>query len=111
MPLNLFLMKLLVAIVVLSQLFNSVFISQPISSDTNAEKLSATYEPHVCLAKEAFLQLLNNSIAFTEAWELPVWVKVNPAKGKKLLIIPHQMQIQNRLSLRLDVTIGRERIY
>ncbi|XP_060770852.1 little elongation complex subunit 2 isoform X2 [Neoarius graeffei] len=53
----------------------------PISSDTNAEKLSATYEPHVCLAKEAFLQLLSNSIGFTEAWELPVWVKVNPAKG------------------------------
>ncbi|GAA6105036.1 little elongation complex subunit 2 [Tachysurus ichikawai] len=53
----------------------------PISSDTNAEKLSATYEPHVCLAKEAFFQLLNNSVGFTEAWELPVCVKVNPAKG------------------------------
>ncbi|MCJ8735933.1 hypothetical protein PDJAM_G00253130 [Pangasius djambal] len=53
----------------------------PISSDTNAEKLSATYEPHVCLAKEAFLQLLSNSVGFTEAWELPVCVKANPAKG------------------------------
>ncbi|XP_046715293.1 little elongation complex subunit 2 isoform X2 [Silurus meridionalis] len=53
----------------------------PISSDTNAEKLSATYEPHVCLAKEAFLQLLNNSAGFTEAWDLPVCVKVNPVKG------------------------------
>ncbi|KAI4872212.1 hypothetical protein NFI96_031050 [Prochilodus magdalenae] len=52
-----------------------------ISSDRNAEKLSATYEPHVCLAKEAFLQLLNNSSGFTEAWELPVWVKENPGKG------------------------------
>ncbi|XP_053496746.1 little elongation complex subunit 2 isoform X1 [Ictalurus furcatus] len=53
----------------------------PISSDRNAEKLSATYEPHVCLSKEAFIQLLNNSVGFAEAWELPVCVKVNPANG------------------------------
>ncbi|XP_053343331.1 little elongation complex subunit 2 isoform X1 [Clarias gariepinus] len=59
----------------------AVFYHTPISSDTNAEKLSATYEPHVCLAKEAFLQLLNNSTVFTETWEMPVCVKVNPAKG------------------------------
>ncbi|TSM52300.1 Nuclear receptor ROR-alpha [Bagarius yarrelli] len=52
-----------------------------VSSDTNAKKLSSTYEPHVCLAKEAFLQLLNNSVGFTEAWELPICVKVNTAKG------------------------------
>ena len=61
---------------------NSVFNLQAISSDTNAEKLSAIYEPHVCLAKEAFLQLLNNSAGYTEAWELPVWVKENPGKCK-----------------------------
>uniref|UniRef100_A0A671T374 Little elongation complex subunit 2-like n=1 Tax=Sinocyclocheilus anshuiensis TaxID=1608454 RepID=A0A671T374_9TELE len=52
-----------------------------ISNDSNAEKLSATYEPQVCLSKEAFLQLLNNSSELTEAWELPVWVKVNPMNG------------------------------
>ncbi|XP_062847945.1 little elongation complex subunit 2 [Trichomycterus rosablanca] len=52
----------------------------PISSDRNAEMLSATYEPHVCLAKEAFIQLLN-SATFIEAWELPVCIKLNPAKG------------------------------
>ncbi|KAK9952496.1 hypothetical protein ABG768_018335 [Culter alburnus] len=52
-----------------------------ISNDSNAEKLSATYEPQVCLSKEAFLQLLNNSSEFTEAWELPIWVKMNPMKG------------------------------
>uniref|UniRef100_A0A9J8A6S8 Interactor of little elongation complex ELL subunit 2 n=2 Tax=Cyprinus carpio TaxID=7962 RepID=A0A9J8A6S8_CYPCA len=52
-----------------------------ISNDSNAEKLCATYEPQVCLSKEAFLQLLNNSSEFTEAWELPVWVKINPMKG------------------------------
>lgn len=63
----------------------SVFVLQPISSDTNAENLSATYEPHVCLAKEAFLQLLSNSVGFPEAWELPVWVKVNPAKGTNVM--------------------------
>lgn len=53
----------------------------PISSDNNAKKLSATYEPHVCLSKEAFLQLLSNDPEFTEAWELPVWVKMNPTRG------------------------------
>ncbi|KAI7811852.1 putative NMDA receptor-regulated protein 2, partial [Triplophysa rosa] len=53
----------------------------PISSDNNAEKLSATYEPHVCLSKEAFLQLLSNDPELTEAWELPVWVKMNPTRG------------------------------
>ncbi|XP_058623784.1 little elongation complex subunit 2 isoform X2 [Onychostoma macrolepis] len=52
-----------------------------ISNDSNAEKLTVTYEPQVCLSKEAFLQLLNNSSEFTEAWELPVWVKMNPMKG------------------------------
>lgn len=52
-----------------------------ISNDSNAEKLSATYEPQVCLSKEAFLQLLNNSSEFTEAWELPIWVKMNPMNG------------------------------
>uniref|UniRef100_A0A671NJY8 Little elongation complex subunit 2-like n=1 Tax=Sinocyclocheilus anshuiensis TaxID=1608454 RepID=A0A671NJY8_9TELE len=52
-----------------------------ISNDSNAEKLCATYEPQVCLSKEAFLQLLNNSFEFTEVWELPIWVKINPMKG------------------------------
>uniref|UniRef100_A0A672PSR2 Little elongation complex subunit 2-like n=1 Tax=Sinocyclocheilus grahami TaxID=75366 RepID=A0A672PSR2_SINGR len=52
-----------------------------ISNDSNAEKLCATYEPQVCLSKEAFLQLLNNSFEFTEVWELPIWVKMNPMKG------------------------------
>ncbi|KAF4081353.1 hypothetical protein AMELA_G00160400 [Ameiurus melas] len=64
----------------------------PISSDMNAEKLSATYEPHVCLAKEAFVQLLNNSVGFAEAWELPVCVKVNlanrSAQSKTVYIDP-----------------------
>ncbi|XP_052400421.1 little elongation complex subunit 2 isoform X2 [Carassius gibelio] len=52
-----------------------------ISNDRNAEKLCFTYEPQVCLSKEAFLQLLNNSFEFSEAWELPVWVKMNPMRG------------------------------
>lgn len=52
-----------------------------ISNDSNAEKLSSIYEPQVCLSKEAFLQLLDNSSEFTEAWELPIWVKMNPTKG------------------------------
>ncbi|XP_036431968.1 little elongation complex subunit 2 [Colossoma macropomum] len=69
-----------------------------ISSDTNAEKLSAIYEPHVCLAKEAFLQLLNNSAGYTEAWELPVWVKENPGKcssqSKTVYIDPPLLKTQ-----------------
>ncbi|XP_030621165.1 little elongation complex subunit 2 [Chanos chanos] len=52
-----------------------------ISTDSNAEKLCATYEPHVCLTKEAFVQLLSNDPEFTEAWELPVWVKTISGKG------------------------------
>ncbi|KAI2648253.1 Nuclear receptor ROR-alpha A [Labeo rohita] len=59
----------------------ATLVHTAISSDSNAEKLSATYEPQVCLSKEAFLQLLNNSSEFTEAWEIPVWVKMNPMKG------------------------------
>ncbi len=58
---------------------------QAIGNDSNAEKLSATYEPQVCLSKEAFLQLLNNSSEFTEAWELPIWVKMNPMNGEESL--------------------------
>ncbi|XP_072526929.1 little elongation complex subunit 2 [Salminus brasiliensis] len=54
-----------------------------ISSDSNAEKLGAIYEPHVCLAKEAFLQLLN-SAEYTEPWEMPVWVKESSGKGSSL---------------------------
>ncbi|KAL7858198.1 hypothetical protein AOLI_G00183000 [Acnodon oligacanthus] len=69
-----------------------------ISSDTNAEKLSAIYEPHVCLAKDAFLQLLSNSAGYTEAWELPVWVKENPGKcsnqSKTVYIDPPLLKMQ-----------------
>ncbi|XP_051975189.1 little elongation complex subunit 2 [Xyrauchen texanus] len=52
-----------------------------VSSDSNAEKLSATYEPHVCLSKEALIRLMNNDSKFSEAWELPVCVKINPNRG------------------------------
>lgn len=105
-----FLIKLLVAVVVIftkneaRRVQASVFVLQPVSSDTNAENLSATYEPHVCLAKEAFLQLLSNSVGFPEAWELPVCVKVNPAKGTNLPIMRFSY-------LNCNVRIGRETIY
>ncbi|XP_071355055.1 little elongation complex subunit 2 isoform X2 [Trachinotus anak] len=53
-----------------------------ISSDDNAEKLCARYEPHVCLTRDALVKLLDNhGPDFAEPWELPVWVKVNPGKG------------------------------
>ncbi|XP_026118477.1 little elongation complex subunit 2-like isoform X3 [Carassius auratus] len=59
----------------------ATLVHTAISNDSNAEKLCATYEPQVCLSKEAFLQLLNNNSEFTEAWELPVWVRENPMNG------------------------------
>ncbi|XP_069019363.1 little elongation complex subunit 2 isoform X1 [Embiotoca jacksoni] len=53
-----------------------------ISSDGNAEKLCALYEPHVCLTRDALVRLLDNhGPDFREQWELPVWVKVNPGKA------------------------------
>ncbi|XP_044049038.1 little elongation complex subunit 2 isoform X2 [Siniperca chuatsi] len=53
-----------------------------ISSDSNAENLSARYEPHVCLTRDALVRLLDNhGPDFGEQWELPVWVKLNPGKG------------------------------
>ncbi|KAM9351824.1 little elongation complex subunit 2 [Symphorus nematophorus] len=54
-----------------------------ISSDRNAENLCARYEPHVCLTRDAVVRLLDNhGPDFAEQWELPVWVKLNPGKGK-----------------------------
>ncbi|XP_030282598.1 little elongation complex subunit 2 [Sparus aurata] len=53
-----------------------------ISSDGNAEKLCARYEPHVCLTRDALFRLLNNhGPDFAEQWEVPVWVKARPGKG------------------------------
>ncbi|KAM7414587.1 hypothetical protein PAMA_019414 [Pampus argenteus] len=53
-----------------------------ISSDSNAEKLCARYEPHVCLTRDALVRLLDNhGPDFGEQWELPVWVKLNHGKG------------------------------
>ncbi|KAM6961202.1 little elongation complex subunit 2 [Aplochiton taeniatus] len=50
-----------------------------ISSDSNAERLCARYQPHVCLTREALLKLLDNQgPEFSEPWELPVWVKTDP---------------------------------
>ncbi|XP_053175206.1 little elongation complex subunit 2 [Scomber japonicus] len=53
-----------------------------ISSDSNAEKLCARYEPHVCLTRDALVRLLDNhGPDFGEQWELPIWVKLSPGKG------------------------------
>ncbi|XP_056273011.1 little elongation complex subunit 2 isoform X1 [Pseudoliparis swirei] len=53
-----------------------------ISTDSNAQSLSAHYEPEVCLTRDALLRLLDNhGPDFGEQWELPVWVKLNPEKG------------------------------
>ncbi|KAM3836151.1 little elongation complex subunit 2-like [Diretmus argenteus] len=56
-----------------------------ISSDVNAEKLCAHYEPHVCLSRDALIRLLDNhGPEFSDQWELPVWVKSHPGKGASL---------------------------
>lgn len=42
----------------------------------------------MCLTQEALVRLLNNhGPDFQEQWELPVWVKLNPAKGTALSFI------------------------
>lgn len=57
-----------------------------ISKDSNAERLCSSYEPHVCLTKEALIQLLNNhGPDFREEWELPVLIKSYPSKADKSL--------------------------
>ncbi|XP_028286759.1 little elongation complex subunit 2 [Parambassis ranga] len=53
-----------------------------ISNDGNAEKLSACYEPHVCLTRDALVRLLDNhGPDFVDQWELPVVVKLNLGKA------------------------------
>lgn len=64
-------------------LFVSSVLLQTISTDANAEKLAARYEPHVCLTRDALIQLLNNNGPdFAEQWELPVCVELSPGVGK-----------------------------
>lgn len=54
-----------------------------ISSDNNAEKLCTSYEPHVCLTRDALVRLLDNlGPDFREQWELPLLIKIHPEKGK-----------------------------
>ncbi|XP_042351564.1 little elongation complex subunit 2 isoform X2 [Plectropomus leopardus] len=53
-----------------------------ISGDSNAKSLSAHYEPHVCLTRDALVRLLDNhGPDFREQWELPVRIESNPGKG------------------------------
>ncbi|XP_045068727.1 little elongation complex subunit 2, partial [Coregonus clupeaformis] len=55
-----------------------------VSTDSNAEKLSGRYEPHVVLSRESLVRLLDNhGPDFTDPWELPVVVKTNPGRGSK----------------------------
>lgn len=73
-----------------------------ISDDSNAEKLCGIYEPHVCLTREALVQLINNhGPDFREEWELPVLIKSNLEKRKKTVYIDSPL-------LKTDVTV-RER--
>ncbi|KAF7669189.1 hypothetical protein LDENG_00230760 [Lucifuga dentata] len=53
-----------------------------LSGDSNAEKLCAHYEPHVCVTRDALVTLLDNhGPEFGDQWELPVWVKLKSGKG------------------------------
>ncbi|KAM6926101.1 little elongation complex subunit 2 isoform 1-T1 [Lycodopsis pacificus] len=76
-----------------------------ISTDSNAESLSARYEPEVCLTRDALVRLLDNhGPDFGEQWELPVCVQLNPGKGssqKKTVYIDSPL-------LRTEMTV-RER--
>ncbi|XP_039990065.1 little elongation complex subunit 2 isoform X2 [Xiphias gladius] len=80
-----------------------------VSSDVNAEKLCARYEPHVCLTRDALFKLLDNhGPDFGEPWELPVWIKLNPGKGssqKKTVYIDSPL-------LKTEITVReRSRFY
>ncbi|XP_055766095.1 little elongation complex subunit 2 isoform X3 [Salvelinus fontinalis] len=70
-----------------------------VSTDSNAEKLSGRYEPHVVLSRESLVRLLDNhGPAFTDPWELPVVVKTNPGRGssqsKTVYIDPPLLQTE-----------------
>ncbi|XP_061102271.1 little elongation complex subunit 2 [Conger conger] len=55
-----------------------------ISNDPNAAKLYATYEPHVCVTRQAFLTLLNNpGPEYPEQWEIPVWVRMTTGEDPR----------------------------
>ncbi|KAK7891549.1 hypothetical protein WMY93_023512 [Mugilogobius chulae] len=71
-----------------------------ISSDCNAEKLCSSYEPHVCLTRDALVQLLNNhGPDFREEWELPVIIKTNPSKG---ISLKRCLRIQSKKTVFID---------
>ncbi|XP_060932552.1 little elongation complex subunit 2 isoform X2 [Limanda limanda] len=98
-----------------------------ISSDGNAEKLCARYEPHVCMTREALVKLLDNhGPEFGEPWELPVWIKSNPGKGSSLKktvyidspLLKTEMTVRERSrfyheeSLKLSITKnGRKKVF
>nr|XP_061812799.1 little elongation complex subunit 2-like [Nerophis lumbriciformis] len=74
-----------------------------ISSDNNAEKLCARYEPHVCLTREALVTLLDNhGPDFAQRWEIPVCIRVNHGKAvtqKKTVYIESPL-IDNEITVR-----------
>ncbi|XP_045562128.1 little elongation complex subunit 2 isoform X3 [Salmo salar] len=70
-----------------------------VSTDSNAEKLSGRYEPHVVLSRESLVRLLDNhGPDFTDPWELPVVVKTNPGRGssqsKTVFVDPPLLQTE-----------------
>ncbi|XP_014845814.1 PREDICTED: little elongation complex subunit 2 isoform X1 [Poecilia mexicana] len=98
-----------------------------ISSDGNAEKLCAYYEPHVCLTRDALVRLLDNhGPDFGDQWELPVLVKITPGKGsgkrktvyidspllKREVTIRERSHIYHEESLKLSiVTNGSKKVF
>lgn len=45
----------------------------------------------MCLTRDALFRLLNNhGPDFGEQWEVPVWVKLNPGKGKTSAFSSHK---------------------
>lgn len=72
-----------------------------ISKDNNAERLCSCYEPHVCLTKEALVQLLNNhGPDFREEWELPVFIKSNPDKSRKKVVFIESPLLKTQVTIR-----------
>ncbi|XP_008410495.1 little elongation complex subunit 2 isoform X2 [Poecilia reticulata] len=98
-----------------------------LSSDGNAEKLCAYYEPHVCLTRDALVRLLDNhGPDFGDQWELPVLVKITPGKGsskrktvyidspllKREVTIRERSHIYHEESLKLSImTNGSKKVF
>ncbi|KAG7468232.1 hypothetical protein MATL_G00140780 [Megalops atlanticus] len=72
-----------------------------ISSDQNAEKLCARYDPHVCLTNQAFVRLLNNhGPDYCDQWEIPVCVKETSGNDSRKVVYIDSPLVKTEMTVR-----------